>query len=683
MNDTVHGPSPTGRYHIIPAAVIAAGLTAPVAWSAPGDHDETFGNYGRAELPVDLAGAVWATAAGPDGYEIAGGDEYCGYWTYCDNDLFQFSGRLDPAGHLAAGYSTALPIDLVVQAVAWQPDGKLVGAGWNPGDSRAVIFRLDANGQLDPTFGTGGIADGPSPFGRACTVIVDPGGRIVVLYLTSLLPTLYRLLGDGTVDATFGTAGTAVLGPVADGLVAGAMTTVPDGAYRMLGQTQTGQCRLLGFLPSGAADLRLGPEGYATVRAGDGSPLYCIDLDRQSDGALMIGGANDGAAEVVRLAADGTPDPAYHGDVTAQLVSMKAISVAPDDATYVVGPGVGGVPGAAVVRLLPSGAVDTDFGDQGRAWIDPGIEFDDVVDVTSLVATRTGEVAVGGRILAAGEYWYGKPFLIRLTTGGEGPGMIGVETTVVSVAESAGEAHVVVRRYGGSKGPVSVTYRAAAHESGGNPATPVLDFEPVAGRLDWPDGDASDRTINVPIVPGSPAVEVTETLLVRLEQAEGVGLGRRSSLVSVYGDDYPNGSFSVRVLEPTVTEGTEAAFVVHRDRYGEGGVSVRVTAASDTATPGKDFDPTTVVLTWRDGEMSDKVVYVPVKRDRSSDGGETLRVNLTDATGGAVIAPDAGAAVLTIRDSDGNKNSGGGATGPVALLWLGLLALLRRHRRAA
>ena len=147
--------------------------------------------------------------------------------------------------------------------------------------------------------------------------------------------------------------------------------------------------------------------------------------------------------------------------------------------------------------------------------------------------------------------------------------------------------------------------------------------------------------------------------------------------------DLPAATSSQKVLEPTVTEGTEAAFVVHRDRYGEGGVSVRVTAASDTATPGKDFDPTTVVLTWRDGEMSDKVVYVPVKRDRSSDGGETLRVNLTDATGGAVIAPDAGAAVLTIRDSDGNKNSGGGATGPVALLWLGLLALLRRHRRAA
>ena len=65
---------------VIPAAVIAAGLSGPVAWSAPGDLDPTFGDLGFAELPQDLSGAIWALEAIDDKVQAAGVDEYCDYY---------------------------------------------------------------------------------------------------------------------------------------------------------------------------------------------------------------------------------------------------------------------------------------------------------------------------------------------------------------------------------------------------------------------------------------------------------------------------------------------------------------------------------------------------------------------------------------------------------------------------
>src|SRR6187399_1941763 len=93
---------------VIPAAVIAAGLIAPLpAWTAPGDLDPGFGDVGRVGL--DLYGAAWS---------------------------------------LDAAYSAAEPESVLGYDSVLQPDGKRVTAGESSasGDTDLVVYRLLADG---------------------------------------------------------------------------------------------------------------------------------------------------------------------------------------------------------------------------------------------------------------------------------------------------------------------------------------------------------------------------------------------------------------------------------------------------------------------------------------------------------------------------------------------------------
>ncbi|MCZ6690903.1 MAG: hypothetical protein O7H41_15025 [Planctomycetota bacterium] len=86
-----------------------------------------------------------------------------------------------------------------------------------------ALWRYDSTGMLDPTFGTGGVVShdgaaggGGNDFGQVVTV--DPWGRILVAGYSDSTPTLnedlamaiWRYDATGTLDATFGTGGVAV-----------------------------------------------------------------------------------------------------------------------------------------------------------------------------------------------------------------------------------------------------------------------------------------------------------------------------------------------------------------------------------------------------------------------------------------------------------------------------------------
>lgn len=667
---------------IVSATLLGAGLTAPAARSAPGDLDDTFGSHGRADLPQDLTGAVWALSAlEPDGYGVAAGDEYCYYYSWYCQEYFEFAARLDAAGVMVPGHDGALPSDFSVRGAAWQPDGKLVAIGWSASLNRHVAFRLKTDGQLDATFGVGGIASLPGSLGLDSRVTVDPDGRITILHLYANAATMFRLMEDGSVDASFGSGGSASLAAAGsfNSIPTGGLLSMSGGGYRAIGLTPD-HCGLLGVTAAGAPDGSLGAAGVVEVESSSGSRFYCDAIGVQSDGSLVVGGFSDGQAEAVRLSAGGVPDGSYHTDAGEHLKRISALSVAQDDSTYVAGPGASGAPGAVVARLLTSGNVDTAFGDLGEAWIDPAHAFDDATDVTSVVATRAGEVVIGGRVRIGGDLNNARPFLIRLTTDGEGAGQVGVRAARVDASESSGGAQVRVRRIGGSKGAVSVAYRAAAYAGYGTPATVGTDFQQVQGQLDWADGDASERTVIVPLLPDAPGYERPEHVIVTLDPVEGTALGTASSLVEIRGDAYPAGGFSIAAESPTVIEGNYARFLVSRRDYRSGTVSVKVTAVSGTATVGTDFDPVSVTLTWGDGDQSDRLVSVRTNRTDNGERAESFSATLSDPTNGAILLQQSSAQV-TIANQDSGGSGGGGSTGLATLLWLFASSLLRRPRR--
>jgi uncharacterized delta-60 repeat protein len=107
-------------------------------------------------------------------------------------------------------------------AEAVQADGKVVVAGLAMGISELLVARFDADGTLDSSFGTSGRAL-VAMSGQVTTVqaiAIQPDGKIVVGgTLTkpnpdSILQAEFaatRLDADGTLDTSFGTGGTASL----------------------------------------------------------------------------------------------------------------------------------------------------------------------------------------------------------------------------------------------------------------------------------------------------------------------------------------------------------------------------------------------------------------------------------------------------------------------------------------
>ena len=98
------------------------------------------------------------------------------------------------------------------------------------------------------------------------------------------------------------------------------------------------------------------------------------------------------------------------------------------------------------------------------------------------------------------------------TGGGSGPGTIALNPTAYTVNEAAGVVTVTVERAGGSEGKASVKFGTAPGS-----AKSGKDFTPRKGTLNWDNGDASPKTIEVPLKKDS-AAEPDETLRRQAQQ---------------------------------------------------------------------------------------------------------------------------------------------------------------------
>ena len=167
-------------------------------------------------------------------------------------------GRLTPSGSLDPSFGVGGEVMLGGSAVATlnglaiQPDGKLIAVGDDEllGDLLDV-FRLDVDGSLDPTFGTGGESNttGGSNFAsRSYPVLIQPDGKIVLGATQSSnanASTLVRLNSDGSLDITFGLGGiddlpTSITGDYSEGV--SALAIQADG--KILAATSQGVVRL-------------------------------------------------------------------------------------------------------------------------------------------------------------------------------------------------------------------------------------------------------------------------------------------------------------------------------------------------------------------------------------------------------------------------------------------------------
>lgn len=189
-------------------------------YNPDGSLDAGFGNGGRviSDIPGQFARAN-AMALQPDGKAVLAGFVFHSANSY-DTLLVRYNsdGSLDSAFGTAG--SAILDIRAIdhLEAVALQPDGRIVAAGTTIGSGGApwnhLVVRYDANGTLDPSFGMGGIVAGaPSSLRYSYALALQQNGKIIVGGLAvdgGVYFGLARHLADGTLDPEFGEDGTVV-----------------------------------------------------------------------------------------------------------------------------------------------------------------------------------------------------------------------------------------------------------------------------------------------------------------------------------------------------------------------------------------------------------------------------------------------------------------------------------------
>jgi len=299
-DEAVHGAAlqPDGK-------IVLAGDTrlqpAVVRLKPNGALDPTFDGDGRKVFSWGAIGRVTAVVVAPNGKILLGG------FSGPEGGNIQVA-RLQATGAFDTTFGTGgiAAVDFggteFGEAMARQADGRILVAGRaSPGG--AVVARLRATGALDPDFGAGGRVT-LSAATSAGAVLVAPDRNILVAGNTSgsALMTVSRLRPDGSLDTTFGSAGTATVdfGSLAD--ILGGAVLQPDGKIVLAGYTQASEDVAVARLDAnGALDATFGTGGKATVEFGTATFGNAVAL--APNGRIVVAGQKTGADDfaVARL----------------------------------------------------------------------------------------------------------------------------------------------------------------------------------------------------------------------------------------------------------------------------------------------------------------------------------------------------------------------------------------------
>ncbi|WGF93535.1 delta-60 repeat domain-containing protein [Aequorivita marisscotiae] len=161
-----------------------------------------------------------------------------------------------------------------VTATTVQPDGKiiLVGDSGEPATYKATVVRLNTDGTLDTSFGTGGNATITIPSAKSfgMDVALQDDGKIVVGARTwdnvSGNMVLARLNTDGSFDSSFGTNGVVIANSGGSDVLA-SVIIADDGKIYIAGDSDN-NFSIARFNTDGALDNSFGTDGKVAFNFG-------------------------------------------------------------------------------------------------------------------------------------------------------------------------------------------------------------------------------------------------------------------------------------------------------------------------------------------------------------------------------------------------------------------------------
>jgi uncharacterized delta-60 repeat protein len=325
-------------------------------------------------------------------------------------------GALDPAFG-TAGKASVPAFGGDRSAMALQPDGKIVMVGGTFADF--VLARFNADGSLDTTFDADGKVTTDMVAGEqeeALAVAVQADGKIIVAGYTGTAGpggpanfALARYNADGSLDATFGSAGKVVSGVQGLGY---AVAIQSDGKIVIAGEiplssgADFSDFAVARYNANGTLDSTFSADGKLTTNIGGGTNT-ARSIALQPDGAILVSGEPVGVftgsdhTDVVKYDGSGVPDSGFGTGGMLTLGGARVgegLAVQGDGKLVMVGSvDVGVAPAVrsqfAVRRLNANGTPDTAFGTAGAV----STPFTDRGDSAFAVTLQ-----VDGRIIVAG-----------------------------------------------------------------------------------------------------------------------------------------------------------------------------------------------------------------------------------------------------------------------------------------
>lgn len=307
----------------------------------------------------------------------------------------------------------------VATAVAIQPDGKIVAAGYHgtmQNQSFFSVARLNADGSLDTSFGDAGkiVFDSFLPSAQAYDVSILADGKILIAgsdYASQDMQVM-RLNADGSLDTSFGNGGKALAGAPSAEEQGYKMLVQPDGKILMVGQTSlqysSKPFTVARLNADGTPDTSFGTNGIEQI--GHFNPQQgATSLALDATGNILVAGVWGSGPysdiAVVRLRTDGSLDTSFAGsgvasiDLAGSYDKAEALLVLPDGKIVVSGyynlPGGGQDLGVA--RLHADGTTDTTFGQNGKVTVSIGNGPDYLYNMVLQSDGKLVLVGIGGQ----------------------------------------------------------------------------------------------------------------------------------------------------------------------------------------------------------------------------------------------------------------------------------------------
>lgn len=391
--------------------------------------DATFGSGGNGLVATNIGSSSNAAAMafetvtqnGVPVQKIVAAVQVSGSSSYFAVARYNMDGSLDTTFNGSGLFVTN--VIGYIYAVAVQSDGKIL-LGGNAIAVGVTLVRVNTDGSLDTSFGSGGMTVIPNPKKSSVGMKgmqVQNDAKIVVGGNLGSVGTVWRFMPNGTSDTTFGSGGAASISfgsgsTMFPRAVSLQNVTVNGTVEQMIvtcgsvvlgnGKNQHSVFALLRLTPSGQVDMTFGSGGVISTNF-PGLPL-ALTID-SSNRIVAVGEANTTGAYVVAAArynANGSADTSFgsNGYTSFPILTNShgyAVALQSDDKIVIGGPATntGSPLQMFVARLTTTGVLDGNFGTGGYA-IPNFSSFGDNegVGYAVLVQPADGKIVLGGGV---------------------------------------------------------------------------------------------------------------------------------------------------------------------------------------------------------------------------------------------------------------------------------------------